>query len=350
MDSKSARWFFLCFFLASVVVFSLLLKLFWIPMGLAAVVAVTCSPIYHKLHRWLRYRYAAAFVATLFVFLVLLVPLGGMLGVLITQMAKFLQTFANQLQDGTLATTVDQIAVQITGWLNRFMDLDPNGFNLRASLIDFAKSAGHTLYQYSPKVLSSTAHVLLTTALCLFFSFIFFADGGRLYRLIVDALPISIAHESQIATEVRQMVTATLLGMIVNAVVNGILIGLAFWVCGLPKPAMWGIVAIGFSLIPVVGAVMVWGGGVLVLLLQGQSNFAMGLLAFGLIIICQVDNVVKPLVMGNRVNIHPALLLIALLGGMNLFGPSGLVFGPVILALIAATFKIYQKEFAPRRR
>jgi predicted PurR-regulated permease PerM len=349
MKPEYSRWFFLAFFVTSIVIFGLLMKLFWVPVGLAIIITVTCSPIYRWFHRWMRYRYLAAFLTTLAVFLLVVVPLGSMMGVLITQVLKFFQTFAMQLQDGSLATTIDQVSRQLVEWLNHFIDVDPANFDLRASLITFAKSAGHTLYQYSPKVLGSTLHLMLNVVLCLFFVFVFFADGGALYKMVVNALPISFSHEKQITTEVRQMVTATLLGMIINAVANGILIGLAFWVCGLPKPVMWGIVAIGFSLIPVVGAVTIWGGGALVLLLHGQSQFAIGMTLYGLVVIAQVDNVVKPLVMGNKVKIHPALLLISLLGGVNLFGLSGLVFGPVMLALIMAAFRIYQEEFAPKR-
>lgn len=349
MTTQTARIFFICFFVTSIVVFGLLLKLFWVPMGLATVIAVICSPIYRRLQKWFRYRYVAAAVATLFVFLVLLVPLGGITTVVVTQILKFSQTVAVQLQNGDLAAAVDMIGQQIVGFLNHFIEIDPTSFDLRTLLMDSARSAGHTLYQYSPKVLGSTLHALLNTALCLFFTFVFFADGGTLYRNLVNALPISIAHESQISKEVRQMVTATLLGMIVNAVVNGILLGLAYWVCGLPKPLLWGIVGVGFSLIPVIGATMIWGSGAIYLLLNGHTEYAIGMTLYGLIIIAQADNVVKPLVMGNRVKIHPALLLIALLGGVNLFGPTGLVFGPVLLALIIAAFRIYQEEFAPRR-
>lgn len=349
MKTKTARIFFIGFFITSIVVFGLLLKLFWIPMGLATVIGVICSPVYRRLHRWLRYRYVAAFFATVFVFLVLLVPLAGMTTVIVTQVLKFSQTFSTQLQNGVLAAEVDALGLQMVGFVGRFIDVDPGSFDLRTLLLDTAKSAGHTLYQYSPKVLGSTLHAMLNTVLCLFFTFVFFADGGTLYRKIVDALPISIAHEEQITGEVCQMVRATLLGMIANATVNGILLGLAYWVCGLPNPVLWGIVGIGFSLIPVIGATMIWGGGAIVLLVHGHSEYAIGMTLYGLIIIAQADNVIKPLVMGNKVKIHPALLLIALLGGMNLFGPTGIVFGPVMLALIIAAFRIYQEEFAPRR-
>lgn len=349
METDHTRWFFLTFFVASLLVFGLLMQLFWVPVGLAVVITVTCSPIYRRFHRWVRYRYLAAFLTTLAVFLLVVVPLGGMMGILTTQVLKFVQTLATQLQDGSLASTVDGVSQQIVEWLNRFIDVEPANFDLRATLITFAKTAGQTLYQYSPKVLGSTLHLGLNMVLCLFFAFVFFADGGTLYTMIVNALPISVSHEEQITTEVRQMVTATLLGMIVNAIMNGILIGIAFWVCGLPNPFMWGIVAIGFSLVPVIGAPFIWGGGAIVLLLHGQTHYAIGMTLYGLIIIAQADNVIKPLVMGNQVKIHPALLLISLLGGMNLFGPSGLVFGPVMLALIVATFRIYQEEFAPKR-
>ncbi|PIR20267.1 MAG: hypothetical protein COV45_06860 [Deltaproteobacteria bacterium CG11_big_fil_rev_8_21_14_0_20_47_16] len=349
MNKDHAKWFFLCFFIASVIVFGLLLNMFWVPMGLGAVIALTCNPVYQMVLKRMRYRYIAAAVMTLSVFLVVLVPMGAIMAVLVSQVIKFSQMLSLQLQDGSLATIVDQIGRTTAGWLSLLTNSDVQSIDLRASLIGFLKDAVQSLYQYSPKVLSSTFHIFLNSMLCLFFTFVFFADGGQLYGILINALPISISHENQIMSQVRQMVTATLLGMIVNAIMNGLLIGLAFWVCGLPKPVLWGIVAIGFSLIPVVGAFIIWGGGVVVLLLQGQMHFALGLMAYGLIIIAQTDNVVKPIVMRGKVNIHPALLMMCLLGGMQLFGPSGLVFGPVMLSLIVATLRIYQQEYAPRR-
>jgi predicted PurR-regulated permease PerM len=108
---------------------------------------------------------------------------------------------------------------------------------------------------------------------------------------------------------------------------------------------MWGLITFGFSFVPIVGAFSIWFGGALYLFIMGDWPFAIGLAAFGLGIIAQADNVIKPWVMRGRVNIHPILLLLSILGGVQVMGPPGLIFGPVIIAILSAALEIYRKEF-----
>jgi len=106
------------------------------------------------------------------------------------------------------------------------------------------------------------------------------------------------------------------------------------------------LITFGFSFIPIVGAFSIWAGGALYLLLIGEWHYAVGLALFGTVIIAQADNIIKPLVMRGRVKVHPVLLLLSILGGIHALGPSGLVFGPVFVAILLEALQIYREEYA----
>jgi predicted PurR-regulated permease PerM len=133
--------------------------------------------------------------------------------------------------------------------------------------------------------------------------------------------------------------------MVVTALVQGILIGFGFWITDFSEPIMWGLIAILASFIPIIGAASCYVGAVVVLMAMGRGHAAILFLIYGLLIISNVDNVIKLLVMRGRMHIHPMLLFIALLGGVRAFGPIGIIFGPVLLALFLTTLRIYQREF-----
>lgn len=337
---------FLILLVIFLVTFLIISRLFWVPAGLAAVTVIIASPLYSRVLAVVRgRRYVAAAVMAFVVCGFILLPLGGVIVTMITELVRFSQHAIVQLQEGQLAAQIDQWNVWMMQWLARWGEFAPEDVNLRLSLIAAAKVMGKTLYQFSPKVLASTAHVGIATLLWLFFLFVFFADGPRLYRYMVELSALDAAHESVISKEVRGMVSAIFIGMVGTAFVNACLMALIIWFSPLQNPMVWGLITFGLSFIPVIGAASVWGFAAVYLLSMGQTWWSVGIAAYGMIFISQADNVVKPLLMRGRVDAHPLLLLISLLGGVEVFGPSGLVFGPVLLAMLLACLRIYRREF-----
>lgn len=347
LNRQRSRQAFLLLLAAMLACFAVMMRPFWVPAGLAAVAVIVCAPLYQwLLLRCRGHRYCAAFFALLLVGTFVLLPLGAVIATVIAEIVRFAHVMVNQLQGGQLAMQVDQINQWITQAAGRFGDVVPEGFNLRSVLVAGASTVAKTLYQFSPKVLASTAQVGVTIVLWLLFVFVLFAEGQRLYRYFMDLSPLSASHELVIAKEVREMVSASLLATIATCAANGVLMGLMFWMAPLDRPVVWGLVTFGLSFIPVIGAFSVWLGGAIYLLLVGEIGWAVALTLFGCIIIAQTDNVIKPLVMRGRVNIHPVLLLMSLLGGVTFMGPSGLIFGPVFIAVLLACLRIYRREFA----
>ena len=147
-------------------------------------------------------------------------------------------------------------------------------------------------------------------------------------------LPLNAAQVERLFTGLSNSIVANVYGCLaVGVVAQGSLASLAFWVLGLPSPVLWGPVTALFSLILVIGSAAVWGPAVIILVIGGHWWKALILLGWGAGIVGQVDTLVRPYVIGERVKLHPLLVFFALLGGVEAFGVMGLFIGPVVLSV-----------------
>jgi len=133
--------------------------------------------------------------------------------------------------------------------------------------------------------------------------------------------------------------------MVLTACAQGLLIGIGYWIAGISNPAVWGALAIGVTLIPVIGGPVMYVPPAAALIIGGHFYSGLFLLLFGVGIVSTVDNVIKPLAMRGKVNVHPVLLALALVGGTFWLGTAGIIVGPVVVALMLAMIRIYRKEF-----
>jgi predicted PurR-regulated permease PerM len=138
-------------------------------------------------------------------------------------------------------------------------------------------------------------------------------------------------------------------GNIVVALVQGTLGGLAFWVLGIKGALLWGALMALLSLLPAVGAGLVWGPVAIYLLTKGSILPALGLIVWGVLVIGLVDNVLRPILVGKETRLPDYLVLVATLGGLAVFGLSGFVIGPVIAAIFLATWDIFSKARQERQ-
>jgi predicted PurR-regulated permease PerM len=150
----------------------------------------------------------------------------------------------------------------------------------------------------------------------------------------------------ELRDRISPTVIANFYGSVAVAGLQGSLTGLAFWALGIDSPVLWGLITALFSLVPMVGSALVWVPASIVLLLTGHFVKALILLAAGVAVIGTVDNIVRPLIIGKTVRLHPLFVFFALLGGVRLFGVLGLFVGPVILSFTAALLMIVREHLA----
>jgi predicted PurR-regulated permease PerM len=174
----------------------------------------------------------------------------------------------------------------------------------------------------------------------IFTMYYLFRDGERLRAAAYDMMPLSGPQAREILDRTGEVIGASVYGVLVIAVIQGVLGGLAFWVLGLPSPLLWGVVMVFLSMIPMLGAFIVWVPAALYLALTGDWVKAIILAVWGALVIGSVDNFLRPKLVGERTRLHELLIFFSVLGGLQVFGVLGIVLGPVIVAITIALLDV----------
>jgi predicted PurR-regulated permease PerM len=143
----------------------------------------------------------------------------------------------------------------------------------------------------------------------------------------------------------RDVTISTLVGTGLTAAVQGLLVGLAFWATGIPNALFWGVVTVILAILPVVGSGLVWGPGALALAIEGRYGMAIGLAAWGIIVVGNVDNIIRPVVFRRWAQIHPFITIIGAFAGINYFGLLGLLIGPLAISYFFELIRMYRQEY-----
>lgn len=182
---------------------------------------------------------------------------------------------------------------------------------------------------------------LLLTFYLLFY---FLRDRRSVLLALCSLSPLSDADMDRVFSRVGDTVHATIYGTLAVAAVQGTLGGLMFWWLGLPAPALWGLVMGALAVVPVLGAFIVWIPVALFLALEGSWGDAVILAVWGTVVIGGIDNVLYPILVGNRLHVHTIPAFMAIVGGLIVFGPSGLILGPVTLTVTALLLEIWRSR------
>jgi predicted PurR-regulated permease PerM len=185
----------------------------------------------------------------------------------------------------------------------------------------------------------------VSIGLMLYVAFFMLRDGDRLVDLLVSALPLGDEREHLLFVKFAEVARATVKGNLVVAAVQGALGGAIFWALSIPGAFLWGVVMALLSLIPVVGAGLIWGPVAIYLFAIGEWVQGLILTAFGAGVIGLVDNILRPILVGRDTKLPDYIVLLSTLGGFVLFGMNGFVVGPLIAALFVAFWGIFMRDF-----
>lgn len=181
----------------------------------------------------------------------------------------------------------------------------------------------------------------------LFVVFYGLVDGPRLIAYAREASPLDDELDNELIGEVRKTVDAVFLGHIIVSVIQGLLGGIGLLIFGVPGVVFWTFVMIILSLIPLVGAFLVWAPAGIYLLATGHTWQGVGLLLWGGLLVSTIDNFLRPKIVGTRADIHPVTVLVGVLGGLSAFGFIGFVLGPLVLAMLVAVINFWRRDFLP---
>lgn len=203
----------------------------------------------------------------------------------------------------------------------------------RIDLADAVKSATDWLAASAGRIAKGSVLQAAGLILTFYLLFFFLRDRHLALRGVRYFSPLSDVQTDQLLTRVHDTIYATIYGTLAVSCVQGFLGGLMFWWLGLSAPLLWGVVMAMMGVVPVLGTFVVWVPAAIFLALEGQWGSALLLAAWGLMVVSTVDNVLRPILVGNRLKLHTVLAFLSIVGGLLLFGAAGFILGPVILTV-----------------
>jgi len=288
----------------------------------ALALAIFGNPLFSRLSRRFPNRPgAAALLAVVIIVLVVLTPLALLTNSVVRETTRAADYFE----------TLDWRSLPFVNWLD-------DRINLRSEL----ERLFTTVRDRIGPLLRGTADMLLQTAMTLFFLFFLFRDQQLILDTLRSHLPLSDEETSNFFERSWQMIYSTINGILIVAAVQGFLGGLMFWILGLPGPILWGFVMIVLSTIPMLGAFVIWIPAALYLLILSQWWKAIILLVWGSFVVGLIDNLLYPMLVGRDTRTHTLPVFIAISGGIVVFGASGLILGPLVLAVTLAFLDIWR--------
>lgn len=311
----------------------------------AVFLAIVFWRLQERTVRILRGRRAWAALATLAVIVVIvLIPL-ALLSVAVTHEAV---AFYARLKSGDFQMAeyfqrvLGVLPEWARGWLSR-LGIDDLAA-AQAKLAEALERSGSALTQRVFLIGQGTLSFVVNLFLMLYLLFFFLRDGRSLAQSAEGAMPLSPEHTRRVTKEFATVVRATVQGNVVVALVQGALGWLAFWFLGIGGALLWGAVMAMLSLLPAVGAAMVWAPVAIYLVASGSVWAGIGLAVWGTLVIGLVDNVLRPILVGKQTRMPDWLVLVATLGGLAVFGLDGFVIGPVIAAVFIAAWTIFAES------
>ena len=339
IESRNVRWWLL------LLVTLILLYLCWRMVQpflnvilWATVLVILFYPVHRRLAQRIRQPSLAALVSCLLVILIILVPI-----TLITLAVINELTGAVQSVQGAVDYLLDPNA-PITGPLLNFLSqyIDVNQLRSEEFLVERLRGVSGQLAGRTLGFIGGLVGAIVQMFFVIFTMYYFFRDGDNISRTVRDSLPLDREQADGIMTRTREVIDASVYGVITIAVIQGALGGLAFWVLGLPSAIIWAVVMTFLSMVPMLGAFIVWVPAAIYLALTGHYAKAIILALWGTLAIGMIDNFLRPKLVGSRTRLHELLIFFSVLGGLNVFGVLGVVLGPVVLAITLSLVDVYK--------
>jgi predicted PurR-regulated permease PerM len=333
---------FLILLIAVSLAFAWILWPFYGAVFWGAVLAILFAPFHHRLLAGMHHRRNLAALTTLLLCLVIVIlPLTLIASSLVSEGAAVYERIrSGQLDFGSyFQQVISALPTWVVTLLDRFGLAELS--TLREKLSAAAAQGSQFIATQALSIGQNTFQFLTSFAIMLYLLFFLLRDGTALAARIRQAIPLSMEHKRHLFGKFTDVIRATIKGNIAVAAAQGALGGLIFWILGIQGALLWGFVMAFLSLLPAIGAALIWAPVAIYFLLTGSIWQGVVLIAFGVLVIGLVDNILRPILVGKDTQMPDYVVLISTLGGIALFGLNGFVIGPVIAALFIAAWDLF---------
>lgn len=290
----------------------------------ALVFAPLFRPVYLRLLKRVKHSALAAWLTLLVIFVVVVGPL----------------------------VTLGSLAVQeIQSVTEQYRQISPDKVNIEVfgrSIPDLVRQGAGTFLTWLQSRLGTIASgvlkLLLSLFVMLYLIYYLLREQEKLERIVREMLPFNDANSRKLLDDFYRISRGFVLGQGLTALVQGFLGGVGFLIFGFPGAFLWGLVMTVLSLVPVLGAFLIWIPAGILQIAGGATNSGIGILIWGAVVVSSADNLVRPLIMKNMAGVHPVITLLGVFAGLSLFGLIGIVIGPLLFAMVLETARMFYRE------
>ncbi|MGB7922285.1 MAG: AI-2E family transporter [Pyrinomonadaceae bacterium] len=309
----------------------------------AAVLVVVFYPVHRRLVERTKRPATSALLSSLMVIVAILAPLTLITLALFNQLSGLTQNLPANLS--SLLDPNSPITGRALGWLRQYVDVDQ--MLSQEAIAERVKAMSGTIAGRTLGFVGGVLGAVVQIFFIIFTMYYLFRDGDRIVGALPDVMPLERSQSEEIMARTREVIAASVYGVLVIALIQGALGGVAFWALGVPSPLVWAVVMTFLSMIPMAGSFIVWVPAVIYLGMTGHWAKAIMLFLWGSLVIGTVDNFLRPKLVGERTRLHELIIFFAVLGGLQVFGVLGIVLGPVVVAVTLALLDVFRRIDRP---
>jgi len=326
--------------------FAYILKPFFFALFWAVLIAGISSPLYKRLNEKIKSPNVCASLTLGAVLICLILPTVLLIGLLVGEsldIYKSIDAYSTKLVD------------TVTGFIKSlsrhrfFSRLNLNQAFLTDKSMETLKALVEFIFQHITAITQNAIILIIQFAIMIYSLFYFLRDGDKFISTITHYIPVDKQRMDAFIGHFLTTAKATLKVTFVIGGIQGFLGGLIFYITGIEKALIWGVIMGGLSIVPAVGCSLVWAPAGIIMLVQGHIWEGVTIFLFGILVISTVDNLLRPILVGHDLHLHPLLIFLSTLGGLAVFGVSGFVLGPVIASLFLASWRLFLQLYKKER-
>lgn len=321
----------------------LMIKPFLGVVAWAIVLVIVFYPVHTRLARRISRPGLRALLSCLLVVLIIVIPLTVLTTLIAQELAQVIPNLPSQMSH--LLNSPTSPLGRISGWLQTRFGIDT--VNSKAFVVEHLKQSSDWLLGSSLNWMRNIVSGIVRAFFVLFTMYYLFKDGDKIVDKLPAALPLGRKQSEAIILRTKEVVSASVYGVVAIAAIQGLLGGIAFWILGIPSPLLWAVLMGFVCMIPLAGSFLVWLPLSIYLMITGHWTKAIILIVWGALVISTVDNLLRPKLVGGQTRLHELLVFFAVLGGISVFGLLGIVLGPVVLAITLGLLRTFQVQEPP---
>lgn len=316
-------------YVVALIVLFLIFKPYIAPLVLGGIIVIFLYPVNAWMQKKIKNKVWSSTIMLILVLLIILIPSVFLISSLAHESTKAYDSF--------LHINITEISDSINSALG-------TNFNIEDALTKATTKGLDYIADSSVDLLGTVTEFVIGVFIMFFFVYYGFKDGKKFETNILEMLPIRKLHREHVINETRRVLYGVMYGQFLVAMIQGILGGIGFWIFGLPNPVLWGFMMAVLAFLPVIGTPVIWLPASLIAISSGNITGGIGMLLFGGIVVTNIDNLIKPKIIGDNSGMHPLLVLIGIFGGLAVFGIIGFILGPIVVAFCTLAIKFFTEE------